>query len=98
MTVFNVQCSDMLHSDFTAMFLSQGDVWLSYITEFFCSRFDGLKGEMEAELNQEVFRVRRLHGALQQSQDLLATVERGVNNLYFRMSCVPIQVLSKLIV
>ncbi|KAK1895874.1 Coiled-coil domain containing protein 183, partial [Dissostichus eleginoides] len=58
------------------------------------SRFDGLKGEMEAELNQEVFRVRRLHGALQQSQDLLATVERGVNNLYFRMSCVPVQELS----
>ncbi|KAK5922872.1 hypothetical protein CgunFtcFv8_020100 [Champsocephalus gunnari] len=58
------------------------------------SRFDGLKGEMEAELNQEVFRVRRLHGTLQQSQDLLATVERGVNNLYFRMSCVPVQELS----
>ncbi|KAI4812029.1 hypothetical protein KUCAC02_014885 [Chaenocephalus aceratus] len=58
------------------------------------SRFDGLKREMEAELNQEVFRVRRLHGALQQSQDLLATVERGVNNLYFRMSCVPVQELS----
>ncbi|XP_033971444.1 DDT domain-containing protein DDB_G0282237-like [Trematomus bernacchii] len=58
------------------------------------TRFDGLKGEMEAELNQEVFRVRRLHGALQQSQDLLATVERGVNNLYFRMSCEPVQELS----
>ncbi|KAJ4931371.1 hypothetical protein JOQ06_025668 [Pogonophryne albipinna] len=58
------------------------------------SRFDGLKGEMEAKLNQEMFRVRRLHGALQKSQDLLATVERGVNNLYFRMSCLPVQELS----
>ncbi|KAK5862863.1 hypothetical protein PBY51_018218 [Eleginops maclovinus] len=55
------------------------------------TRFDELKGEMEAELNQEGIRIRCLHAQLQQSQDLLANVERGVNNIYFRMSSVPVQ-------
>ncbi|KAK5931576.1 hypothetical protein CesoFtcFv8_000151, partial [Champsocephalus esox] len=73
---------------------SRGRVAVLYNGFFFVQGLTGLKREMEAELNQEVFRVRRLHGTLQQSQDLLATVERGVNNLYFRMSCVPVQELS----
>ncbi|XP_044053326.1 uncharacterized protein LOC122876738 isoform X2 [Siniperca chuatsi] len=55
------------------------------------TRFDKLKEQMQARLKQEVDRVQRFQAELQQSQDLLDTVEQGVNNLYFRMSCVPVE-------
>ncbi|XP_068422543.1 coiled-coil domain-containing protein 183-like isoform X2 [Clinocottus analis] len=47
--------------------------------------------EMEAQLKQKVDDVQRLQVELKQCQDLLDTVERGVNNLYFTMRCVPME-------
>ncbi|XP_029296334.1 coiled-coil domain-containing protein 183-like [Cottoperca gobio] len=54
-------------------------------------QFDKLKGERQAALNQEVCRVEALQAELQQCQDLLNTVEQGVDNVYLRMSCVPVE-------
>ncbi|KAG7234984.1 hypothetical protein INR49_003466, partial [Caranx melampygus] len=54
------------------------------------TRCDELK-QTEAKLSQEMNRVERLQAALKESQDLLETVEQGVDNLYFRMSCVPME-------
>jgi len=53
---------------------------------------DVFRVEMQAEVNQEVVRVQRLQAELTHFQDLLDTVERGVKNLYFRMSCVFVEV------
>lgn len=61
----------------------------------FISRFDKLKEQLQAWLNQEVDRVQRLQAELKQSQDLLDSVELGVNNFYFRMSCVALEVCTK---
>ncbi|KAM6945305.1 coiled-coil domain-containing protein 183-like [Lycodopsis pacificus] len=58
------------------------------------TRFDKLKGKMQAKLNQDVVRVERLQAELKRFQDSLETVERGVSNIYFRMSCVPVEGLS----
>ncbi|XP_044218160.1 MAR-binding filament-like protein 1-1 isoform X1 [Thunnus albacares] len=55
------------------------------------TRFDKLKEETQAKLDLQVDRVQRLQAELKQSQDLLDTVEQGVGNLYFRMSCVPVE-------
>lgn len=55
------------------------------------ARFDKLKEQAQAKLNPEVKRVKRLQAELKQSQDLLDAVEQGINNLYFRMSCVPVE-------
>ncbi|XP_035514790.1 coiled-coil domain-containing protein 183-like [Morone saxatilis] len=55
--------------------------------------FDKLKEQLQAWLNQEVDRVQRLQAELKQSQDLLDSVEFGVNNFYFRMSCVALEEL-----
>ncbi|GAA6218834.1 uncharacterized protein LOC122876738 isoform X2 [Lates japonicus] len=55
------------------------------------ARFDKLKEQAQAKLNPEVKRVGRLQAELKQSQDLLDAVEQGINNLYFRMSCVPVE-------
>ncbi|XP_051278312.1 coiled-coil domain-containing protein 183-like isoform X1 [Dicentrarchus labrax] len=57
------------------------------------TRFDKLKEQLQAWLNQEVDRVQRLQAELKQSQDLLDSVEFGVNNFYFRMSCVALEEL-----
>lgn len=50
---------------------------------------------MEARLKQEKDRVKGLQAEVKQSQDLLDTVERGINNVYFRMSCVPVEVWTR---
>ncbi|CAK6959629.1 MAR-binding filament-like protein 1-1 isoform X1 [Scomber scombrus] len=55
------------------------------------TRFDEMKEQMQAKLDLQVDGVQRLQAELQQSQDLLDTVERGINNLYFRTSCVPVE-------
>ena len=55
-------------------------------------RFDEMKEQLQAKLDLQVEGVQRLQAELQQSQDLLDTVERGINNLYFRISCVPVEV------
>ncbi|XP_078106026.1 coiled-coil domain-containing protein 183-like isoform X1 [Sander vitreus] len=59
------------------------------------TRLNEQKGTMQAKLNEEVFRVECLQAGLKQSQDMLDAVERGVNNLYFRMSCVPVEGLPR---
>ncbi|XP_045892129.1 uncharacterized protein LOC123961062 isoform X2 [Micropterus dolomieu] len=55
------------------------------------TRFDKLKEQMQPKLSQKVDHVQRLQAKLQQSQGLLDTVEQGVTNVYFRMSCVPVE-------
>ncbi|XP_038558413.1 myosin-16-like isoform X2 [Micropterus salmoides] len=55
------------------------------------TRFDKLKEQMQAKLSQKVDHVQRLQAKLQQSQGLLDTVEQGVTNVYFRMSCVLVE-------
>ncbi|XP_039660369.1 plectin-like [Perca fluviatilis] len=59
------------------------------------TRLDEQKGTMQAKLNEEVVRVECLQAGLKQSQDMLDAVERGVNNIYFRMSCVPVEGLPR---
>lgn len=55
-------------------------------------RSDELRAEVKAEQDEKALRVQRLHADLKRSQALLDTAERGVNNLHFRMSCVPVEV------
>ncbi|XP_071338022.1 coiled-coil domain-containing protein 183-like [Trachinotus anak] len=52
------------------------------------TRFDKLRKQIRAKINLEVNCVERLQPTLKESQDLLDTVEQGVDNLYFRMSAV----------
>ncbi|KAL6113909.1 uncharacterized protein ACO6RY_04797 [Pungitius sinensis] len=55
------------------------------------ARLDELRAEVKAEWEEKGLRVQRLQAELKQSQDLLDRAEQGVNNLYFRMSCVPVE-------
>ncbi|KAJ8005901.1 hypothetical protein DPEC_G00122710 [Dallia pectoralis] len=53
-------------------------------------RFERLKKELQTELEEE--KERRLWEAkLGRAQSMLSDVERGVNNLFFRMNCVPVK-------
>ncbi|XP_056232826.1 uncharacterized protein LOC130169832 isoform X3 [Seriola aureovittata] len=52
-------------------------------------RFEKLKKQIQAKPVGN--HVERLHASLKHSQDLLDTVEQGVNTLYFRMSSVPVE-------
>uniref|UniRef100_A0A3B4TQZ2 Coiled-coil domain containing 151 n=1 Tax=Seriola dumerili TaxID=41447 RepID=A0A3B4TQZ2_SERDU len=52
-------------------------------------RFEKLKKQIQAKPVGN--HVERLHASLEHSQDLLDTVEQGVNTLYFRMSSVPVE-------
>ncbi|XP_070689575.1 coiled-coil domain-containing protein 183-like [Pempheris klunzingeri] len=54
-------------------------------------RFDRLQEQLQARLKQEKDRAKGLQAQLKQSQHLLDTVDMGVNNLYFWMSCVPVE-------
>nr|XP_040052558.1 myosin-14-like isoform X2 [Gasterosteus aculeatus aculeatus] len=58
------------------------------------TRSDELRAEVKAEQDEKALRVQRLQADLKRSQALLDTAERGVNNLHFRMSCVPVEGLS----
>ncbi|XP_032373143.1 coiled-coil domain-containing protein 183 isoform X2 [Etheostoma spectabile] len=55
------------------------------------TRLEEQKGAMLAELNEEMLRVERLQARLKQSQDTMEAIECGVDNLYFRMSCVAVE-------
>ncbi|XP_059194160.1 uncharacterized protein LOC131975473 [Centropristis striata] len=59
------------------------------------TRFEQLKAELQTRLKEEVSRVDGLRAELKQSEDLLVAVEQGVNNLYFRMSCIPVEGSSR---
>lgn len=68
---------------------------LQYAELQFSAKPAATRVEMQAEVNQEVVRVQRLQAELTHFQDLLDTVERGVKNLYFRMSCVFVEGLPR---
>ncbi|XP_037337251.2 uncharacterized protein LOC119224415 [Pungitius pungitius] len=55
------------------------------------ARLDELRAEVKAEWEEKALRVQRLQAELKQSQDLLDRAKQGVNNLYFRMSCVSVE-------
>ncbi|XP_034728835.1 myosin heavy chain, non-muscle-like [Etheostoma cragini] len=55
------------------------------------TRLDEQKGAMLAKLNEEMLRVECLRAWLKQYQDTMDAIECGVNNLYFRMSCVAVE-------
>ncbi|XP_035612461.1 coiled-coil domain-containing protein 183-like isoform X2 [Oncorhynchus keta] len=54
-------------------------------------RFERLKEEMQAELEQEEERCSHWEDKLGKAQSVLHGVEKGVNNLFFRMSCVQVK-------
>ncbi|XP_064792552.1 coiled-coil domain-containing protein 183-like [Oncorhynchus masou masou] len=54
-------------------------------------RFERLKEEMQAELEQEEERCSHWEDKLAKAQSVLHGVEKGVNNLFFRMSCVQVK-------
>ncbi|XP_014017201.1 coiled-coil domain-containing protein 183 isoform X2 [Salmo salar] len=54
-------------------------------------RFERLKEEMQAELEQEEERCSHWEDKLEKAQSVLHGVEKGVNNLFFRMSCVQVK-------
>ncbi|XP_031685329.1 coiled-coil domain-containing protein 183 isoform X2 [Oncorhynchus kisutch] len=54
-------------------------------------RFERLKEEMQAELEQEEERCSHWQDKLGKAQSVLHGVEKGVNNLFFRMSCVQVK-------
>ncbi|XP_071210328.1 coiled-coil domain-containing protein 183-like [Salvelinus alpinus] len=54
-------------------------------------RFEQLKEEMQAELEQEEERCSHWKDKLGKAQSVLHGVEKGVNNLFFRMSCVQVK-------
>ncbi|XP_071379888.1 coiled-coil domain-containing protein 183-like [Centroberyx affinis] len=56
------------------------------------TRFDKLEEQMEAELQKEDNRVRRVQVELKKAEDTLDSVEQGVANLYY-MTCVPVEEL-----
>ncbi|CAB1322215.1 unnamed protein product [Coregonus sp. 'balchen'] len=57
-------------------------------------RFERLKEEMQVELEQEEERCSHWEDKLGKAQSVLHRVEKGVNNLFFRMSCVQVKVWS----
>ncbi|XP_037832763.1 GRIP and coiled-coil domain-containing protein 2-like isoform X2 [Kryptolebias marmoratus] len=66
-------------------------VELKYTENPGITRFNKLKEEKLTKLNQEVDHVRQLRADLKQTQDLLETIEQGINNLYFQMNCKPVE-------
>ncbi|XP_071754554.1 coiled-coil domain-containing protein 183-like [Centroberyx gerrardi] len=56
------------------------------------TRFDKLEEQMEAELQQEDNRVRRVQVELKKAEDTLDSVEQGVANLCY-ITCVPVEEL-----
>ncbi|XP_029534422.1 coiled-coil domain-containing protein 183 isoform X2 [Oncorhynchus nerka] len=54
-------------------------------------RFERLKEEMQAELEQEEERCSHWEDKLGKAQSVLHGVEKGVNNLFFRISCVQVK-------
>ncbi|XP_029619304.1 coiled-coil domain-containing protein 183 [Salmo trutta] len=54
-------------------------------------RFERLKEEMQVELEQEEERCSHWEDKLEKAQSVLHAVEKGVNNLFFRMSCVQVK-------
>uniref|UniRef100_A0A4W5JFD3 Coiled-coil domain containing 183 n=1 Tax=Hucho hucho TaxID=62062 RepID=A0A4W5JFD3_9TELE len=53
-------------------------------------RFERLKEEMQAKLEQEEERCSHWEDKLGKAQSVLHGVEKGVNNLFFRMSCMKV--------
>ncbi|KAM7392133.1 hypothetical protein PAMP_022766 [Pampus punctatissimus] len=86
------QCEEQVRQEAkTLAYLELQHTELKFSVKPAATRYDKLKEQMQAKLDLQVGRVQRLQAKLRQSQDLLDTVERGVNNLYFRMSCVPVE-------
>ncbi|XP_041757348.1 coiled-coil domain-containing protein 183-like isoform X1 [Coregonus clupeaformis] len=54
-------------------------------------RFEQLKEEMQVELEQEEERCSQWEAKLGRAQSVLHGVEQGVNNLFFRISCVHVK-------
>lgn len=60
-----------------------------------CFRFDTLKQQQQEKLTHAKERAAVLQAELKQSQDLLNVAELGFNNIYFKMSCVPVEVWKR---
>ncbi|XP_010874997.2 coiled-coil domain-containing protein 183 [Esox lucius] len=54
-------------------------------------RFEQLKEEIRTELEQEGERCRLWEAKLSKAQSVLSGVEKGVDNLFVRMNCVPVK-------
>ncbi|CAB1320045.1 unnamed protein product [Coregonus sp. 'balchen'] len=59
-------------------------------------RFEQLKEEMQVELEQEEERCSQWEAKLGRAQSVLHGVEQGVNNLFFRISCVHVKKLREI--